>query len=155
MRFYRDENGSIKYQTDDRSLGDLGLWLSFDMGFAYDSCLDALRAVDDVLSGRSASDGYEGNDYSVQMTKETATFSPLYDDGGGGGPSTCPMSAVKDAVETYWRFLLSLPPNPNVIRTYRPDLPFPLATLLQWEEYWERPHPYRGRIEGIPATGPE
>jgi hypothetical protein len=151
MRFYRDENGSIKYQTNDRALGDLGLWLSFDMGFAYDSCLDALRAVDDTLSGRSESGGYEGNDYNVQMNKEFATFSAIY--GDGGPPTSCPMAAVKSAVEDYWRFLLTLPPNPNVIREYRPDLPPHLASLLQWEESWNRRHPYRGRL-GIPEHGP-
>ncbi|TMR24798.1 hypothetical protein ETD86_03445 [Nonomuraea turkmeniaca] len=151
MHFYQDSDRSIKFRTEDPELVDLGLWLSFDMGFSFDCCLDALARVDDVLSGRSQTAGYDGNDYEVSMSNLAAVFAHI----GGPPPTSCPMPTVKSAVEEYWRFLLTLPENPDVIRSYRPELPWHLAALLWWEEYWKRPHPYRGRIEGIPAQGPE
>jgi hypothetical protein len=98
MRFRRNENGSIEYQTDERSPGELGLRLSFDMGFAYDSCLDALRAVDDVLSGRSDSEGYEGNDYRVEVNKETATFTRSTGMAGLPPHARCPRSVRRSPI---------------------------------------------------------
>ncbi|MGP3920577.1 hypothetical protein [Nonomuraea sp. 10N515B] len=153
MHFYQDSDRSIKFCTEDPEppgLADLGMWLTFDMGFSFDCCLIALCAVDDALSGRSETAGYGGNLYDIDMSKETAVFAYVDD----SPPTSVPMAAVKSAVEEYWRFLLTLPQGPQMIRTYRPDLPWHLGALLWWEEHRERPHPYRGRLEGIPAQGP-
>ncbi|MFB4269720.1 hypothetical protein [Nonomuraea sp. GTA35] len=154
MHFYRGSDLSIKFRTEAPELpelADLGMWLTFDMGFSFDCCLIALCAVDDVLSGRSETAGYGGNLYDVDISHLAAVFTHV----DGSPPTSCPMSTVKSAVEGYWRFLLTLPENPQVIRSYRPELPSHLAALLWWEEHRERPHPYRGRIEGIPAQGPK
>jgi hypothetical protein len=57
-------------------------------------------------------------------------------------------------LERSWWFLLTRPPAPETTRLLRPDLPEHEAFLLDWEQTWSKRHPYRGRIEGIPAHGP-
>ncbi|RRR99321.1 hypothetical protein [Glycomyces terrestris] len=153
IRFYRDADGSTKYEVGDRKrYAALGMWLSWDVDLSFTACLDALRAVDDAASGRDADAGFEGNEFDIAMNSREAVFRNLHAD--QVPPSTYPIAEVRSATEAFWRFLLTVPANPNVTYEYRPDLPPHLASLLKWEEYWKRPHPYRGRIEGIPATGP-
>ncbi len=44
--------------------------------------------------------------------------------------------------------------RPGTTRLLRPDLPEHEAYLLDWEQRRSKRHPYRGRIEDIPAHGP-
>ncbi|MFI7637520.1 hypothetical protein [Nonomuraea sp. NPDC049400] len=60
------------------------------------------------------------------------------------------LGDVQRAAEEYWTVLLRKSEDPDVTRYLRPDLPEDLAYLYFWEETWQEPHPYRGRL-GIPA----
>ncbi|TMR16670.1 hypothetical protein ETD86_24665 [Nonomuraea turkmeniaca] len=64
------------------------------------------------------------------------------------------LGDVQRAAEEYWTVLLRKPDDPDFHRHLRPDLSEHLAYLYFWEETWQEPHPYRGRL-GIPAQGSE
>jgi hypothetical protein len=120
-----------------------------EIGAKFAVALDALDSVHEVLSGAGEPGDWEGE--SMQATFTSAELILVdYD----GTEARYPMAEVQAELERYWRFLLTWAPAPETTRLLRPDLPEHEAYLLQWETVWAKRHPYRGRIEGIPATGP-
>jgi hypothetical protein len=150
MKFHMSDDGSIGYEAGDTQQ-DLGVWLTFDLGRNYFGCLNALASVADATSGAEPSVHYEGNGYDLEFQPSQVVITHKFLDRF----STYPLSEARKAIEEFWRFITGIPDNPVATRVYRPDLPEPLAYLLLWESQWRRPHPYRGRIEGIPAQGPD
>lgn len=152
MDFYAKREGGIGY-TGNRPDHDreLGTWLSFDLGRNYFGCLNALMSIADVESGEKRREHFEGEGYDVEFAPENVTVAHRY---LADRATAYDFAEAKDAIESLWRYIVTVSGNPDAIRVYRPDLPEHLADLVLWETQWQRRHPYRGRIEGIPADGP-
>jgi hypothetical protein len=149
LRFFTSDLGSPRYEADDQRFTPLGMWLVMDLASDPTMILDALAMIDDVGSGRSTSEAWEGEGFDVAFSKERVEVVAVHVD----SRAEYLFSEVRDAVERYWAFAIRLPENPDVERVLRPDLPYWQACLLEWEQVWDRPHPYRGRL-GVPAAGP-
>jgi hypothetical protein len=144
IRFSVDQQYRLPlFDVDDQKYRALGAWLIADISKHMLVCLDALAMIDDVANGRPPFEVWSSENYDVAFTPQGLTFSNLWLDGEGGHYS---VNEVREALEAYWRFLSSQPEDRNLVREYRPDLPEWQADLLRWEEKWERPHPYRGRL---------
>lgn len=148
-RYYIDQYGSPDFDFDDKRSVKLGVWLTMEIGAKFTVALDALDSIYEVLEGTGEPGDWEGESFEATFTP-TELILVDYD----GTEARYPMAEVRRELEKYWRFLLTRTPTPGTTRLLRPDLPEPEAYLLQWEETWNKRHPYRGRIEGIPATGP-
>lgn len=150
LRFFTSDLGSPRYEVADQRDVPLGMWLTMDLAADPTMVLDALAMTDDVASGRSASQHWEGEGFDVAFSKDRVEVVGLHVD----SRAEYGFAEVREQVERYWAFAIRLPENPEVERVLRPDLPYWQACLLEWERVWARPHPYRGRL-GIPASGPE
>lgn len=120
-----------------------------EIGGHFSAALDALDAAFQVLEGSGEQGGWEGESMEASFTP-TELILTDYD----GTTASYPMLGARAEIERYWRFMLTLRPAAGVVRVLRPDLPEYEASLLQWEKAWNKRHPYRGRIQGIPAEGP-
>jgi hypothetical protein len=149
-RYFLNEHGLPRYEADDERYWKLGIWLTMDIGGSYAAALDALESVFEVLEGASGPVEWEGRSIDARFTREELLLTD-YD----GTTAAYAMQEVRAELERYWRFRLTLRPAPGVIRLLRPDLPEHEAFLLQWEDTWKKRHPCRGRIQGIPAQGPD
>jgi hypothetical protein len=149
IQFYTDDRGFIQYRTDDKRMVALGVWLKMDIGGHPGLLLDALAMVDDVASGRSNAETWDGEGFEVQFSRDGVQVTGVYTDVN----ERYSLAEVRTVLEEHWGFVRATPENPEVQRLLRPDLPQWHAYLLQWESTWKRPHPYRGRL-GIPAQGP-
>ena len=69
------------------------------------------------------------------------------------GGSAYEFREFKEIIEAYWLAISGLRSASHLVQVYRPDLSETGAALASWEAYSKKPHPYRGRIEGIPAEG--
>jgi hypothetical protein len=143
ITFSLDEFRLPLFEVTDQRYRALGAWLITDISVYHSVCLDALAMVDDVSHGRPIEDEWDSDKYAVSFTAGGVEFQNEWVPGEGGRYT---LDEVREAVEAYWRFLVSRPENPDLVREYRPDLPTWQAELVQWEERWGRPHPYRGRL---------
>ncbi|SDE56256.1 hypothetical protein [Glycomyces harbinensis] len=125
-------------------------WLATDIGAQYQVCLDALAMIDDVSAGRPPFEEWDSEGYDVEFDESGLHLSAVY---GNLGEASYPIAVARKAIEDHWTFIQGLGETPGAVRAFRPDLGAPVASLLLWEQGWERPHPYRGRL-GLPATGP-
>jgi hypothetical protein len=149
-RYFLNEHGLPRYEADDRRYWKLGVWMTMDVGGNFAAALDALDAVFEVLEGAGGPVEWEGESTDARFTRESLILTD-YD----GTTAAYDMREVRVELERYWKFLLTLKSAPGVTRHLRPDLPESEAYLLQWEDTWKKRHPYRGRIQGIPAQGPD
>jgi hypothetical protein len=149
VRYFLNEHGLPRYEAHDERYWKLGIWITMEIGGNFAAALDALDAVFQVLEGSGEATGWEGESTDARFTRKELILTD-YDN----STASYPMAEVRIELERYWKFLLTLAPGPGVVRGFRPDLTENEASLLQWEETWGRRHPYRGRIEGIPAQGP-
>lgn len=149
IRFYIDDRRFLQYQTDDKRMIALGVWMKMDIGGHPGLMLDALAMVDDVVSGRSESETWDGEGFEVEFGPGGVQVTGVYTDAN----ERYTLAEVRTVLEDHWGFVRGIPENPDIERLLRPDLPEWQAYLLHWETTWKRPHPYRGRL-GIPATGP-
>ncbi|WP_239542185.1 hypothetical protein [Micromonospora terminaliae] len=99
--------------------------------------------IDDVSNGRRPAEEWSSDKFEVRFTPELVSLENLWLEGQHG---EYPVAEVREVLERYWRFLVSTPERTHLIREYHPDLPQWQADLLLWEETWQRPHPYRGRL---------
>ncbi|GAA3234319.1 hypothetical protein [Nonomuraea helvata] len=152
MDFYVKRDGGIGYAgSQPEHDRELGIWLSFDLGRNYYGCLNALMSIADVESLEKNAEHFEGEGYDVEFAPDKVTVSNRFLEERF---TSYVFAEAKAAIESFWRFIITVPDSAQAIRVYRPDLPEHLADLVLWEEQWRRPHPYRGRIEGIPTKGP-
>ncbi|THV40908.1 hypothetical protein [Glycomyces buryatensis] len=137
--------------ADHRGPG-LGTFL-WDLGRYTYRCLIVLDQIGRISHGRSELE-HTGSDMGLHI-RITADSADIEDYLGGSRDNSVPFAEFRSAVERLWvgvyRGIEADPPE----RAFRPDLPVGQADLLRWEEATGRRHPYRGRIEGIPAAGPE
>lgn len=148
-RYFYDEYGLPRYEADDREHRLLGIWLTMEIGPKFFVALDALDSVAEATEGSGRAGDWEGESIEARFTPKELILTD-YD----GTAGRYPMGEVRAELERYWRFLLTRPAAHGTTRVLRPDLPEHEAYLLQWEQTWNKRHPYRGRIEGIPAQGP-
>jgi hypothetical protein len=127
----------------------LAAWLSSGIGHDFKGCLDALELVDDALNGQAQTEEWGGEGWSVHFGTDALHLKHQH---GDDPEAAYDLRQAREAIEDFWRFLTSLPER-KIRRRFRPDLPEWQADLLQWEESWNRRHPYRGRL-GIPESGP-
>ncbi|MEU6858021.1 hypothetical protein AB0B28_03970 [Glycomyces sp. NPDC046736] len=137
--------------ASDRFLG-LGRWMADEIGPDFEIALDALAFVDAASHRRELPGEWSSEGYEVLFSAEGLTIQNLWDE-SSEPPLNYSIGEAREAIEEYAEFLMSLPERANVVREFRPDLLAWQAALLWWEQYWKRPHPYRGRL-GLPATGP-
>src|SRR5262249_7351943 len=103
----------------------------------------ALAMLSEVSAGQPPFEPWDSENYTVRFASTGVSIQNDWVEHEHGEFS---VADVREAVEDYWRFLESLPENPNLVREYRPDLPESQAALLRWEEKWDRTHPYRGSL---------
>ncbi|MGC4893708.1 hypothetical protein [Micromonospora sp. DT31] len=137
------DDGRPAYHVDDPRCVALGVWLITDIRNSFFACLDALALIDDALHGRPSMGKWEGEGFDIHVAADRVVLRNIWLDGQRG---EYPVPEVRDALERYWHFLAGLPASPRVTRVHRRDLPAIQADLLDWEETWHRPHPYRGRL---------
>lgn len=143
MTFSLDKLRLPLYAAEDGRYQPLGAWIITDISIYKGVCLDALAILADISAGRPPFEPWDSDNYTVNFTPTEVTIQNNWVEHERG---TFTVAEVRDAVEEYWRFLAGIPDNPDLIREYRPDLPEWQAALLQWEETWGRPHPYRGKL---------
>ncbi|MDL4816854.1 hypothetical protein [Actinomadura opuntiae] len=141
MTFSLDEYRLPIYQAEDGKYQALGAWITTDISIYKKTCLDALAMVHDIVAGRAPFEPWSSENYEVDFSPSGVRIQNLWVPHEKGEYSVADM---KEVVEEYWKFLASIPDNPQLVRGYRPDLPEWQADLLRWEETWNRPHPYRG-----------
>ncbi|MDP4508638.1 hypothetical protein [Nonomuraea turcica] len=148
LEFYL-RGGSVEYRCSDDRLAPLAVLLSSDVGNNFGRCLDVLDSVSKATAGEKAQE-YPGNIYTAIFVGDTVRVEHNFLE----ETAEYGLGDVQRAAEEYWTVLLRKPDDPNFSRHLRPDLPEYLAYLYFWEETWQEPHPYRGRL-GIPAQGSE
>lgn len=147
-RYFTDQYGMPRYEADDKAYWPLGVWLVSELRSNFAAVLDALDSIHQALEGIEPEE-WEGESVEAKFTPKELILID-YD----GTEARYPMAEARAEVERYWRFLLGRSPMPGTQRLLRPDLPEHEAYLLQWEQRWNKQHPYRGKLEGIPAEGP-
>lgn len=143
MTFSIDQFELPLYQVDDERYEALGVWLITDISIYFKVCLDALAMIDDVSHGRPPFEEWSSDKFDVRFTPDRVSLQNQWLEDQHG---EYPVPEVREVLERYWRFLVSMPERTHLIREYHPELPQWQADLLSWEETWGRPHPYRGRL---------
>ncbi|MFI0374377.1 hypothetical protein ACH35V_41515 [Actinomadura sp. 1N219] len=138
----RPEYGAPYCLADDPRMQTLGNWMTTDISIYKSVCLDALATVADAEAGRPT-EPWDSDNYEVHFSSSAMSFQNKWVETTHGEYT---ITEAREAIEDYWRFLVSIPDNPDLIREFRPDLPEWQADLLQWEDSWKRPHPYRGKL---------
>ncbi|MEU1842320.1 hypothetical protein [Micromonospora sediminicola] len=143
MTFSVDGFGLPLFQATDARYEALGVWLASDISVYFRVCLDALAMIDDVSNGRAPFEEWSSDKFDVHFGTHRVTLQNQWLEFQHG---EYPVTEVREVLERYWRFLVSLPERTHLVREYRPDLPQWQADLIRWEETWKLPHPYRGRL---------
>lgn len=145
--FFEGEYGRPRCDFDDDRSMLLAVWIIMEIR-GEEGVLEALDAVDRVRSGTCST--LEG-DTEYMETLYTPEELVLVDI--DGEIQSYPLREAEDAILKFWAFLLNRPPNGEIRRLYRPDLAEAGAALHMWERRFEREHPRRGRLDGLPSTG--
>ncbi len=143
ISFSTDQFRLPLFHVVDERYAALGNWIAGDISNQPLVCLDALAMIDDAAGGRLPFQPWSSENYDVRFTPEGLEFQNLWLEDDHGRYT---VGEAREALENYWRYLVDQPQNPHLVREYRPELPQWHADLLLWEETWERPHPYRGRL---------
>lgn len=130
----------------------LGTFLFLDIGYDPYKCLVALYHAAQITQGRTDSAVVGGESVIVKLTPGHAS---LDDQFAPARSRDIPFDEFRRAVEELWVVLYRANSEHQPSRVYRPDLTPAEGDLVMWEETFGRRHPYRGRIEGIPAQGPD
>lgn len=145
------DDGSIEISGGGREYRDLGAMIRLDISTSNHVCLDYLCSIAEVESGVIEFGEHDGEVYATVIEKSGVTIAH---DFIPDRSSEFSFGEFKAIIETHWKVIYKLHSAPHTVREYRPDLSEAAASLVGWEEYWKKPHPYRGRIEGIPAQDP-
>ncbi|MEU5871666.1 hypothetical protein AB0A73_08900 [Glycomyces sp. NPDC047369] len=150
LRFAVEGDGSIEISGGGDRYRDLGAMIRLDIGTNNHVCLDYLCSIAEVENGTIQFGLHEGEVYETLIERHRVTVTHEFLDRS----EEFEFAEFKEIIETYWKTIYGLRSAPHIVRE-RPDLSESDASLLGWEKYWQKRHPYRGRIEGIPASGPE
>jgi hypothetical protein len=130
LTFFRDQYGASEYSTDDVHLRDIGAWLTTDVQNYAPDCLDLMACVEDVRSGRSATEEWEGNAYYAQFTPGGVTAENLHVE---GRTTAYELEEAHSIMRQYLRFLAPTPEDRA-------------RALDVWEKENEREHPCRAHL---------
>lgn len=150
MSIYFDDHGSLVIPGEYDAT--LGTFLFLDIGYDPFKCLVALYYTAQIEQGRSERVVVGGESVTVELTPAHAN---LDDHFAPSRSKSIPFADFKSAIEELWVALYRANTAPRPSRVYRPDLGPAEGDLVMWEETFQQRHPYRGRIEGIPARGPD
>jgi hypothetical protein len=145
MTFHLSDTGSPRFTIDPQRYDQyraLGSFVTGEVGKLPGVALDALASIDDAREGRDV-EPWSSESYSAVIDKDGLWFENEYAPDERGRYT---LDEFADVMETYWRFLASLPEPPGAVRQYWPDLPRAEAEVKLWEQVWKRGHPYRGRL---------
>jgi hypothetical protein len=146
------DDGSIEISGGGQAYRDVGAMIRLDISTSNHVCLDYLCSIAEVESGLIEFGEHDGEVYETVIERSGVTVSHNFIPDRSSDLS---FEEFKEIIESYWKVIYRLRSAPHIVREYRPDLSEAAASLVGWEEYWKKPHPYRGRIEGIPAQGPD
>ncbi len=130
LTFDRNQYNAPDYATDDPRLFDLGAWLTSDIQNYAPDCLDLLSCVEDMWSGRSTAEEWEGNAYLAQFSPTGVLAENLH---VPGRMTTYPLD---EAHQTMLRYLDFIAPTPEA----------KARAVDVWEKENERPHPCRAHL---------
>jgi hypothetical protein len=130
----------------------LQTYLGLDVGDDPYKCLAVLYHVAQISQGRSEREIASGEVVEVELTPEYANLENRLD---SERRAQIPFKAFRDAVEEMWAVAYQQNREHRPSRVYRPDLTPAEGDLVMWETTFKQRHPYRGRLEGIPAQGPD
>ncbi|MEV6325912.1 hypothetical protein AB0M45_32815 [Nocardia sp. NPDC051787] len=130
----------------------LGTFLFLDIGYHPDKCLMALYYVAQIEQRRSEREVVGGESVTVALTPEHADMEDHFDPLRS---RRIPFAEFKSAIEELWVVRYRANSEPHAARVFHSDLSPAAGSLLTWEETFQQRHPYRGRIEGIPAWDPD
>ncbi|WP_433289004.1 hypothetical protein [Micromonospora sp. CA-244673] len=130
IEFQRNQYGAPSLTTRNGHFRDLGSQLVSDIQTYAPDCLELLQCIDDVTSGRSAYEEFEGNSAVVRCTPEGVTVESL-----GPVPSgtTYTVDEARDVILRYFDFLA---PSPAEKKRH----------LATWEGENGRPFPGRALL---------
>jgi uncharacterized protein YacL (UPF0231 family) len=141
--------GSVEYRCSDDRLVPLAAWLASDVENNFGRCLDVLASASKATA-REKAEEYPATIYTATFVGDTVRVEHNFME----ETTEYSLGDVQRAAEEYWTVLLRKPDDLDFPRHLLPDLPEYLAYLYFWEETWQEPHPYRGRL-GIPEQGSE
>jgi hypothetical protein len=130
----------------------LGTFLFLDIGYHPYRCLVALDQVAQIAQGRTDRTVVGGESVIVSLTP---THASLNDEFAPSRSRDIPFDEFRRGVEELWVVLYRANRELSSNRVYRPDLSRAEGDLVMWEDTFRQRHPYRGRIEGIPAQDPD
>jgi uncharacterized protein YacL (UPF0231 family) len=130
IEFLRDRYGAITGRTETGHFNELGSWLVTDIQEYSPDCLLVLARLEDVRSGRSALEEWNGNAYSVKVTPGGVEVDCVHTD----DPAT--SYSYEDAHSValkYWEFIA-------------PEVDDKNRALAVWENENARQHPCRPHL---------
>ncbi|WP_406274158.1 hypothetical protein OH799_00615 [Nocardia sp. NBC_00881] len=130
----------------------LGTFLFLDIGYDPYKCLMALYYTAQIEQRRSEREVIGGEEVTVALTSEHADMEDHFDPSRS---KRIPFAELKSAIEELWVVRYRANPEPHAALVFHPDLSPAAESLAAWEEAFQQRHPYRGRIEGIPAWDPD
>ncbi|MEU1644078.1 hypothetical protein [Micromonospora zamorensis] len=134
VEFGRNQYGAPTMTSGDRRFRDLASQLTSDIQSYAPDCLELLQCIDDVVSGRSAYEEYEGNSAVVRCTPTGVTVDSL-----GPVPSgtTYTVDEAREVILTYFDFLApSVQDRKRHLATWEQEHggPFPGRHLLRLDD---------------------
>lgn len=130
IEFQRNQYGAPSVKTRNGHFRDLGSQLVSDIQTYAPDCLELLQCIDDVVSGRSEYEEFEGNSAVVRCTPDGVTVESL-----GPVPSgtTYTVDEARDVIVRYFDFLA-------------PSADDKKRHLATWERENGRPFPGRALL---------
>jgi hypothetical protein len=130
IAFARNEHGAPTFQAGDDSYGAIGSLLTGDVQTVPAWSLDLLAWVEDVRTGRSAEQAWQGNSWDVRITPGGLQLQDLYSDWSASHP----LDAAHDVMIRYWMFLTAGAPDEAG------------TAVAEWEAKAGREHPCRPHL---------
>jgi hypothetical protein len=131
IRFFRDQDNRARFESQTGYFADLGFELTSDIqGYAPD-CIELLSCIDDVMSGGSDSEEFEGNSSIFRCDSAGVTVESL---GPIAEETTYTVEEARAVIRQYFHFLA-------------PTAEEKAGHLQTWEQ--ENGRPYSNRDEVI------
>ena len=102
ITFSRDDQGRLRAKSDNGYFMPLGSQLTSDIINYAPDCLELLQVIDEVRSGQSPREEYEGNSAIFRATPAGVTVESL---GPSGRQAKYTFDEAKDVVKQYFDFL--------------------------------------------------
>ncbi|GIF78439.1 hypothetical protein Asi02nite_79570 [Asanoa siamensis] len=106
LTFHRDAHGGPAFTAQDDTYSALGSMLTGDIQNVQTWAETLLAYIDDVESGRSEHESWQGNSWEVEITKSGVHLQDLYSDDWTG---THTLKEARTALQDYLSFLNRAP----------------------------------------------